>query len=52
VLVGPEGGFAADELAVAIPRVRLLPTVLRVETAAVVAACGILTRSKEIHGAC
>jgi 16S rRNA (uracil1498-N3)-methyltransferase len=52
VLVGPEGGFSADELAVAVPRIRLLPTVLRVETAAVVAACGILTRTTEIHGAC
>ncbi len=52
VLVGPEGGFSDDELAVDVPRVRLLPTVLRVETAAVVAACGILTRFREIHSAC
>ena len=38
VLIGPEGGFAPEELAVPLPRVGLLPTVLRVETAAVVAA--------------
>jgi 16S rRNA (uracil1498-N3)-methyltransferase len=49
VLVGPEGGFSADELAAPIAHVRLLPNVLRVETAAVVAACGILTRSTKIH---
>ncbi len=49
VLIGPEGGFSADELGAQVPRVRLLPTVLRVETAAVVAACGILTRSTKIH---
>ncbi len=42
VLIGPEGGFAADELAVPLPRLRLLDTVLRVETAAIVAASGVL----------
>lgn len=52
VIVGPEGGFSADELAVAVPRVRLLDTVLRVETAAIAAACGILTRPEKLHGAC
>jgi 16S rRNA (uracil1498-N3)-methyltransferase len=49
VLIGPEGGFSADELSATVPRVRLLPNVLRVETAAVVAACGILTRSTKLH---
>ncbi len=52
VVVGPEGGFSADELAVPVPHVRLLDTVLRVETAAIAAACGILTRPAKIHGAC
>ncbi len=52
VLIGPEGGFSADELAVNVPHVRLLDTVLRVETAAIAAACGILTRPAKIHGAC
>ena len=38
VVIGPEGGFTADELAVGVPLVRLGSTVLRVETAALVAA--------------
>ncbi|MFZ4717806.1 MAG: RsmE family RNA methyltransferase [Ilumatobacteraceae bacterium] len=42
VLIGPEGGFSPDELAVALPRIALVDTVLRVETAAVAAACGML----------
>ena len=42
VLIGPEGGFSADELAVPLPRIRLLDTVLRVETAAIIAASGVL----------
>lgn len=40
VLVGPEGGWAPDELATAMPSVDLGPTVLRGETAAV--AAGVL----------
>ncbi|MBW3670018.1 MAG: 16S rRNA (uracil(1498)-N(3))-methyltransferase [Actinobacteria bacterium] len=40
VLVGPEGGWSDDELAVELPRVGLGPTVLRAETAAV--AAGVL----------
>ena len=52
VLVGPEGGFSAEELAAPVAHVRLLDTVLRVETAAIAAACGILTRPAKIHGAC
>jgi 16S rRNA (uracil1498-N3)-methyltransferase len=38
VLIGPEGGFAVDELDYAVPKVQLSPHVLRVETAAIVAA--------------
>lgn len=38
VAVGPEGGWAADELAAAREAVSLGDTVLRVETAAVAAA--------------
>lgn len=37
VLVGPEGGWAEEEAAAPLPRVALAPTILRVETAAVVA---------------
>ena len=37
VLVGPEGGWADEELAVGLPRVALGPHVLRAETAAVLA---------------
>ena len=42
VLVGPEGGWAESELALALPRMDLGPLVLRSETAAV-AAAGLLT---------
>jgi 16S rRNA (uracil1498-N3)-methyltransferase len=40
VLIGPEGGWALDELALDVPRVGLGPTVMRAETAAL--AAGIL----------
>ena len=40
VLVGPEGGWGADELGAGLPTVGLGPTVLRAETAAV--AAGLL----------
>ncbi len=43
IAVGPEGGFAADEIPPQVRRFTLGRTVLRVETAAIVAA-GILTR--------
>ncbi len=43
--VGPEGGFAPGELSEHGPRVNLGPTVLRVETAAVVGATMFLRRS-------
>jgi RsmE family RNA methyltransferase len=39
VLVGPEGGWAESELALALPRMDLGPLVLRSETAAVASAC-------------
>jgi 16S rRNA (uracil1498-N3)-methyltransferase len=42
VVIGPEGGFAADELPPALPRWRLGERVLRTETAAVVAAATAL----------
>jgi RsmE family RNA methyltransferase len=38
LLVGPEGGFHEDEIPAAVPRVSLGPTILRVETAALVGA--------------
>jgi 16S rRNA U1498 N3-methylase RsmE len=43
VIIGPEGGFSPEELAAPVPHVRLADTVLRVETAALVAAARILT---------
>ena len=46
ILVGPEGGFSAGELAVAAPRVELSPTILRVETAALVAAVALTAQSR------
>ena len=47
VLVGPEGGWAEEEAAAALPSVGLGPTVLRTETAAVAAGallCGLRER--------
>lgn len=41
VLVGPEGGFSADELDRGLPTVGLGPTVLRAETAAVAAGLAL-----------
>jgi 16S rRNA (uracil1498-N3)-methyltransferase len=38
VLIGPEGGFDSDELDYAVPKIELSRYVLRVETAAIVAA--------------
>lgn len=49
VLVGPEGGFTPDELGVPLPRWGLVDTVLRVETAAIAAACGMLRAPGKIH---
>lgn len=42
VLIGPEGGWSAEELACGLPTVGLGPTVLRAETAAVAAAAVLL----------
>jgi 16S rRNA (uracil1498-N3)-methyltransferase len=44
IAVGPEGGFSPSELAHDLPRVGLAETVLRVETAAVVAAVCLARR--------
>jgi 16S rRNA (uracil1498-N3)-methyltransferase len=41
--IGPEGGWSPAELEIAADRVDLGPTVLRVETAAVVAAARLVT---------
>lgn len=49
VLVGPEGGWAPEELAVGLPTVGLGPTVLRAETAAV--AAGVLLAALRPGGA-
>ena len=38
VLIGPEGGFDRDELTDAVPKIELSARILRVETAAIVAA--------------
>lgn len=46
IVIGPEGGFEPDEIPEHVPRVRLADTVLRVETAAVVAA----VRLRSLHG--
>ncbi|MGB8858034.1 MAG: RsmE family RNA methyltransferase [Ilumatobacteraceae bacterium] len=43
VVIGPEGGFSAAELNTGAPMIRLGDTVLRVETAAIVAAVAFLT---------
>lgn len=46
IVIGPEGGFDPEEIPGHVPRVRLADTVLRVETAAVVAA----VRLRTLHG--
>ena len=46
VLVGPEGGFTADELALVVRRVSLSRNVLRVETAALVAVVMLTLRNE------
>ena len=45
--IGPEGGWSPEELAVAVDRVDLVPTILRVETAAVTA--GALLADRRLH---
>ena len=44
VVVGPEGGFAEDELPASVPRVQLGDTILRAETATLVAATLLVAR--------
>ena len=44
VAIGPEGGWTAEEIGLAADRVSLGPHVLRVETAAVVAATLMVAR--------
>jgi 16S rRNA (uracil1498-N3)-methyltransferase len=46
VLVGPEGGWAPDELAAGLPTVGLGPHVLRAETAAIAAAVRLVARHR------
>jgi 16S rRNA (uracil1498-N3)-methyltransferase len=48
VLVGPEGGWDADELATGLPTVGLGPNVLRTETAAVAAATLLVALRSEL----
>ena len=43
VVIGPEGGFAEGEIPESLSRWELAPNILRIETAAVVAAARILT---------
>lgn len=43
VVIGPEGGFSAEELLHPVPRARLSEHILRVETAALLAAVRFLT---------
>lgn len=43
VLIGPEGGFSAEEFSAAVPRVCLSEHILRVETAALLGAVTFLT---------
>jgi 16S rRNA (uracil1498-N3)-methyltransferase len=47
LLVGPEGGWAEDELALGIPRVDLAEHILRAETAAIAAGVLLTTRRSE-----
>jgi 16S rRNA (uracil1498-N3)-methyltransferase len=49
VVIGPEGGFSPEELSAPVPHLRLSDTVLRVETAAVVAAARFLTVREEVQ---
>ena len=50
VVVGPEGGFAPDEVPAGMPRLSLGGRILRVETAAIVAS-GIVTAQRHHRGA-
>ena len=47
VIVGPEGGFSSDELIAAVPTVSLGESILRAETAAIVAGALMMRASRE-----
>ncbi|MGA1149218.1 MAG: 16S rRNA (uracil(1498)-N(3))-methyltransferase, partial [Ilumatobacteraceae bacterium] len=49
IVVGPEGGFDDDEIPANVPRVRLGDTILRAETATLVAAT-LLTAWRSARG--
>lgn len=46
IVIGPEAGWAADEIPKELPRMRLGPNVLRVETAAIVGATVLAERQR------
>ncbi len=48
-LVGPEGGWSAEELARPLPRIGLAPYVLRSETAAIVAGALLVAARRTLH---
>ncbi len=50
LLIGPEGGWDPEEEATALPRVGLGPTVLRAETAAIVAGALLAARRAGVLG--
>jgi 16S rRNA (uracil1498-N3)-methyltransferase len=47
VVIGPEGGFASEELTTAVPTVSLGESILRAETAAIVAGALMMRASRE-----
>jgi 16S rRNA (uracil1498-N3)-methyltransferase len=49
VVIGPEGGFAPDELTTAVPTVSLGESILRAETAAIVAGALMMRASRELQ---
>ncbi len=48
VVIGPEGGFAPEELTKTVPTVSLGESILRAETAAIVAGALMVRASREI----
>jgi len=51
IVVGPEGGFDDDEIPANVPRVSLGDTILRAETATLVAATLLAARRSAVGGA-
>jgi 16S rRNA (uracil1498-N3)-methyltransferase len=49
VVIGPEGGFAPDELTTSVPTVSLGESILRAETAAIVAGALMVRASRELQ---